>query len=132
MSSILKDRPRPVAEQRPDVPADVSRLIDRCLEKQARDRIQTTTEILAALKAQRRAWESRAAAAVTPAADDAARSAERVASIAVLPLANMSADKENEYFSDGIAEEIINALAQIDGLRVAARTSSFSFKGKSL
>ena len=52
-------------------------------------------------------------------------------SIAVLPFANMSADKENEYFSDGITEEILNALARTPGLRVAARTSAFSFKGKS-
>jgi TolB-like protein/Flp pilus assembly protein TadD len=51
-------------------------------------------------------------------------------SIAVLPFSNMSADPENEYFSDGLAEEIINALTKIDGLQVAARTSSFSFKGK--
>ena len=42
----------------------------------------------------------------------------------------MSPDPDNEYFSDGIAEEIINALTQLEGLRVAARTSSFSFKGK--
>ena len=53
-------------------------------------------------------------------------------SIAVLPFASMSADAENEYFSDGISEEIINALGQIEGLHVAARTSSFSFKGKSV
>jgi len=53
-------------------------------------------------------------------------------SIAVLPFASLSADAENEFFSDGISEEIINALGQIDGLRVAARTSSFSFKGKSI
>jgi serine/threonine-protein kinase len=52
------------------------------------------------------------------------------ASIAVLPFANMSADPENEYFGDGMAEEIINALAHVPGLRVAARTSSFMFKGK--
>ena len=51
-------------------------------------------------------------------------------SIAVLPFANMSADKENEYFSDGITEEILNSLAQIEKLRVAARTSSFAFKGR--
>lgn len=52
------------------------------------------------------------------------------ASIAVLPFSNMSADVENEFFADGITEEIINALSQIEGLRVAARTSAFFFKGK--
>jgi TolB-like protein/Flp pilus assembly protein TadD len=51
-------------------------------------------------------------------------------SIAVLPFVNMSADADNEYFSDGISEEILNALAKVDGLKVAGRTSSFHFKGK--
>ncbi len=51
-------------------------------------------------------------------------------SIAVLPFVNMSADPENEYFCDGLAEELINALTKIERLRVLARTSSFSFKGK--
>src|SRR6267143_3199624 len=51
-------------------------------------------------------------------------------SVAVLPFTNMSADPDNEYFADGIAEEIINALFNIESLRVASRTSSFSFKGK--
>lgn len=51
-------------------------------------------------------------------------------SIAVLPFANISADAENEYFCDGLAEELLGALAKIDGLKVAARTSAFSFKGK--
>jgi TolB-like protein len=52
--------------------------------------------------------------------------------IAVLPFENMSGEKDNEYFSDGISEEILNTLAQTPGLKVAARTSSFSFKGKSM
>jgi TolB-like protein len=56
--------------------------------------------------------------------------AERLPSIAVLPFANMSGDKEQEYFSDGLAEEIINALAQIPGLKVIARTSAFAFRGQ--
>ena len=51
-------------------------------------------------------------------------------SIAVLPFVNMSPDKEQEYFADGISEELLNLLAQVPGLRVIARTSSFSFKGK--
>jgi TolB-like protein len=51
-------------------------------------------------------------------------------SIAVLPFVNLSSDKEQEYFSDGIAEEILNALAQVEGLHVTGRTSSFSFKDK--
>jgi TolB-like protein len=52
-------------------------------------------------------------------------------SVAVLPFENLSADPENEYFSDGISEELLNTLARVPGLRVAARTSSFAFKGKS-
>ena len=51
-------------------------------------------------------------------------------SIAVLPFVNMSGDKEQEYFSDGLTEELLNSLAQINELQVAARTSAFSFKGK--
>ena len=57
-------------------------------------------------------------------------SAEPQPSIAVLPFVNMSGDKEQEYFSDGLAEEIINALTQIPGLKVIARTSAFAFRGK--
>ena len=52
------------------------------------------------------------------------------ASIAVLPFVNMSADKDQEYFSDGISEELLNLLARVPGLKVAGRTSSFAFRGK--
>ena len=53
-------------------------------------------------------------------------------SIAVLPFVNMSSDPEQEYFSDGIAEELLNLLSKIPGLQVSARTSSFQFKGENL
>jgi serine/threonine-protein kinase len=132
MSSILKDRPKSVGERRPHVPGDVSQLIDHCLEKQPSDRIQTASEILAELKAQRRAWESQAGWEVRPAPDTMALPAARVASIAVLAFTDMSAAKDQDWFCDGIAEEILNALASLEGLRVAARTSAFSFKGKSV
>ena len=55
---------------------------------------------------------------------------ETVASIAILPFKNMSSDPEQEYFCDGLSEELLNGLAQLDNLKVAARTSSFSFKGQ--
>ena len=65
-----------------------------------------------------------------PPAADATPTAPVSRSIAVLPFVNLSSDREQEYFSDGIAEEILNALAQVDGLRVIGRTSSFAMKGK--
>jgi serine/threonine-protein kinase len=64
--------------------------------------------------------------------DDQPSGAMERKSIAVLPFVNMSSDKENEYFSDGMTEELINALANVEGLRVASRTSSFAVKGKNL
>jgi TolB-like protein/Tfp pilus assembly protein PilF len=93
----------------------VSRAIARLLAREPADRYATGAELLAALKS-------------PGAAAPAAKAGEK--SIAVLPFTNMSADAENEYFSDGITEEIINALVQLSDLRVAARTSVFAFKGK--
>jgi serine/threonine-protein kinase len=78
--------------------------------------------------AERQPAVARFAEALRPPATRAVSGTAR--SIAVLPFANMSNDAANEYFGDGIAEEIINALAQLPGLSVAARTSAFSFKGK--
>jgi len=60
----------------------------------------------------------------------AAEAAGQVTTIAVLPFVNMSADSDNEYFSDGLSEELLNLLVRIPELKVAARTSSFSYKGK--
>ncbi|MBT8070282.1 MAG: hypothetical protein KJO80_07600 [Gammaproteobacteria bacterium] len=64
--------------------------------------------------------------------DDEAQPASEEPSVAVLPFVNMSSDPEQEYFSDGISEEILNVLTRIPNLKVAARTSSFQFKGKNL
>ena len=130
MSSILKDHLRPGGERRSDLPGGVCRLIDRCLEKNPRDRIQTANEMLVELKAQRRAWESGAGGIGPAAPASSSRPTERTASIAVLAFTDMSAAKDQDWFCDGIAEEILNALTPLQGLRVAARTSAFSFKGK--
>jgi TolB-like protein len=72
------------------------------------------------------ATPQRAATTAAPSAP-----ADEAPSIAVLPFVNMSRDEENEYFADGLAEELLNVLAKIRGVRVAARSSAFTFKGKS-
>jgi len=121
MSAILRDPPKPITELRPDVPSGLQRIFDRCLAKEVSHRYAATRELRDALEHLRQEISSGTRAA-------AAGSQE--ASVAVLPFTNVSTDVENEFFADGITEEIINALAQIEGLHVAARTSSFSFKGK--
>lgn len=77
-----------------------------------------------------RTGNSASEAAGAPAVSVIAPAAVPDKSIAVLPFVNMSADKDNEYFSDGISEEILNALVKVADLKVAGRTSSFYFKGK--
>jgi TolB-like protein/Tfp pilus assembly protein PilF len=77
-----------------------------------------------------RPWISKPATSSNPASAPLATFAPPPHSIAVLPFVNMSGDKEQEYFSDGLSEELLNSLARINELQVAARTSSFYFKGK--
>jgi len=71
-----------------------------------------------------------ASQAPSPALAAGTQAAAAAVSIAVLPFVNMSEDKANEYFSDGLTEELLNVLANVQGMRVIARTSSFSYKGK--
>jgi serine/threonine protein kinase/Tfp pilus assembly protein PilF len=127
VSSILRDDPPRVNTFRGGATDDLSRIVTRCLEKSSDARYQRARDLLRDLKAARRDMESGSFRGVSARAEPAAEQA-----IAVLPFRNMSPDPENEYFSDGISEDIINALSQVEGLRIAARTSSFSFKGKAV
>jgi serine/threonine protein kinase/Tfp pilus assembly protein PilF len=122
-SMILRDPPPPLTGVRSDLPLDLERILGRCLEKQPRERFQTALDVLNELRGLRRMIESGATSVMKPAT-------ESVASIAVLPFVNRSASADDEYFSDGLADELINVLARMRGLRVAARTSAFHFKGK--
>ncbi len=123
-SSILRDAPAPLRAVRPDAPPELERIVERCLRKDPHERFQAALEVAAELRALRQSLDRGGAGPV------AARPSAGVASIAVLPFANLSASADDEYFSDGLADELINVLAKIRGLRVAARTSAFHFKGK--
>ncbi len=115
---IMNEDPEPIRNLKPDLPIELERVVEKCLAKSPDRRYQHLEEMSADLK-------NLAAQLSQP-----QRVRKSVPSIAVLPFVNMSADAENEYFCDGLAEELLNALAKIDALRVAARTSAFSFKGK--
>jgi eukaryotic-like serine/threonine-protein kinase len=106
-TAILRSEPAPLS-----VDARVAQLVRRCLMKKARERFQTMREVKSAL--------DQIVAAMT----------HHEGSIAVLPFLDIGWDAENEYFSDGLTEEIINALSRVPELKVTARTSSFSFRGR--
>jgi len=118
-SAILRDPAPSLTDVRAEMPEALGRIVGRCLAKDPRERFQTALDV---------ANELRRISAGKPA--PAARPADEV-SIAVLPFANRSANPEDEYFAEGLADELLGVLAQIRGLRVAARTSSGRFKGTS-
>jgi serine/threonine protein kinase/tetratricopeptide (TPR) repeat protein len=112
MAALLRDEPPPLQTS-----SSLEKIVRQCLAKQSPGRYQTMSEVKSALE---QVFAEKPTVTAT----------EPQPSIAVLPFVNMSGDKEQEYFGDGLAEEIINALTQLPGLRVIARTSSFSFRGK--
>ena len=118
--AILERQVQPTGQR------SLDRIIERCLAKDAESRYGDTAELaedlrLAAADLSNTALQSKTLPRVQ------AEAAE--CSIAVLPFADMSPVHDQDYFCEGVAEEILNALTQIDGLRVASRTSSFQFKG---
>jgi serine/threonine protein kinase/Tfp pilus assembly protein PilF len=121
--SIVNEAPKPVRDHRPGLPAEVERVIEKTLAKDPKERYQKTAELIGTLQSLKKRIES---SAVDPDGSDSMA----IPSIAVLPFANMSPDPENQHFGDGLAEELINAFAQIKGLHVAARTSAFRFRGE--
>jgi serine/threonine-protein kinase len=115
MSAILKEDPEAISETEAGVSPMLGSLVTRCLEKNPEERFQSALDLGFALQS----------VSTAKVGSDAAGQ-----SIAVLPFANLSPDPEQEYFCEGMAEEIINALTNVEGLRVAARMSTFQFKGK--
>src|SRR3989442_4844135 len=112
----LSELPAPLRARRPDAPAAGEQALARALAKAPADRFASVADLTVALE------ETRSGAVPSLVG--------RTRSIAVLPFVNASADPENEYLSDGISDELINALTKVDGLRIASRTSAFALKGK--
>jgi serine/threonine protein kinase/tetratricopeptide (TPR) repeat protein len=120
IAKLFTEPAPPLREQRPEVPEWLDSAVIKALEKKPASRYGTAAQFAQALT-----WPSGTS---TP--PELKTGAVPAKSIAVLPFVNMSNDPENEYFSDGVAEDIINALTKIQALRVASRTSTFAFKGK--
>ncbi|MBN2565821.1 MAG: protein kinase [Candidatus Eisenbacteria bacterium] len=127
MYSIMNSDLRRMSLARADVPPALEQIVERMLARDLTERYLNAADAasdLSALVTDRRTVTSLGAAETTA-------SSVPPPSIAVMPFVDMSADRDQEYFCDGMAEEIMNALTHIEGLRVVARTSAFAFKGKS-
>ena len=157
MQAQVHEAPADIRTRRADLPPDIAALVMRCLEKDPGRRPQSADELAELLRAPRQrqparpvapepaeprraripAWAwyltmTTAAAAIAVAAVAVWPRRSDAKSVAVLPFANVGGDTAQEYFSDGITDDLISALADIPGLRVAPRTSAFALKGKPL
>ncbi len=146
MARLMTETPRSLRATRPEVPVAMDRAVGRALARSPADRFPSCGALAAAMvsvpASRPRGWLlAGAVAALVVVATVAwvvtakrgpasAPAAETAKSIAVLPLVNVGGDSTQEYFADGMAEELANALGKVPGLRVAARTSSFAFKGR--
>ncbi len=122
--SILNEQPEPVSRLRKDLPADIEKILTTCLRKDPRSRYEDMEAFLLDLNLAARMDKTRTIRPLP--------AQQETPSIAVLPFVNMSADPGQEYFCDGLAEELINSLTKIKDTKVVARTSAFAFKGKTI
>ena len=123
MMAILHEEPPHLREGSRTLPPELVEIVAHCLEKSPDERFQSARDLAFALRFGEREEVSSASRRV-------AVTSEKAPSIAVLPFRNMSPNPDAEYFSDGMTEEILNALSQIPSLHVAARTSSFAYRGR--
>ncbi len=122
MSKRFTETPRPLRALRAAIPENVEQAVARAMALEPGGRFATSGQFANALSSGNTSTPSQTVALLAP--------VSAAKSVAVLPFANMSTDADSEYFTDGMAEEIINALSKIQALRVASRTSSFAFKGR--
>ena len=121
-SAILRDNPPSLTSLRSDLPLDLERIIGRCLEKNPRERFQTALDVANEMRGLKQTLRPEPSLHVP----------QDRPSIAVLPFDNLSGDREQEYFADGIVAEIITGLSRIRWLFVISRNSTFIYKGQSI
>ncbi len=147
-ANLINAEPPPLSRFSANTPDELNRIVAKTLRKKRDERYQTMKDLLSDLKALQKRLEFEEfrvspSGDLTPTKTEAKTLEGEIRkspegdtlnekSIAVLPFVNMSADAENEYFCDGLAEELLNALAKIKNLKVAARTSAFSFKNRNV
>jgi serine/threonine-protein kinase len=151
------ETPETIERRRPGIPRPLAALVMRCLEKRPADRPQSATDLIQLLEAPgiipdgppvttiaggRKKSRVIAGAGITVAVvgvlayaltkgpDRAPDSLSELSSVAVLPLVNVGGDARDEYFSDGMTDELATVLSKLPGLRVASRTSTYTFKGR--
>ncbi len=130
MLSILKDDPPAISEVRRDFPDGVAQLIGRCLEKNPRDRVQTTQEILIELKAHRRIWESGPTGSKPRTSSVRLIANESRFRIAVLPFQSRTTGGDAEALADGLTDDITAGLARFSYLHVVSRPDAEAAKGR--
>jgi serine/threonine protein kinase/Tfp pilus assembly protein PilF len=128
LAAVLRDTPAGLENESIEAPVELREIILRCLRKDPDQRYQSMTDVKNALEQIYFASRS-GIMTMTSGVWRKPVQSRRAPSIAVLPFLNLSSDRENEYFSDGLAEEVMNALTRIPNLRVTARTSAFAFRG---
>ncbi len=123
--SIINEEPENMANLRKGVPIELKTIVSKAMTKDVEERYQNVGELLFDLRSLVKKYESTCFT-------DQISQMKSVPSIAVLPFVDMSPQKDQEYFCDGIAEELINVLTHVENLHVVARTSAYSFKHKNL
>ena len=123
LHAIVSEQAEPLTRYKSDLSPEFQRIVSKALAKNPSERYQSADDLGVDLRTLSRLLESGDHTA-------SGRVATSKPSIAVLPFSNMSADPENEYFSDGLTEELLNVLAKNPELKVTGRTSCFAFKGK--